>query len=124
MKTVLIIDDESAVCESLSINIREMGYDAIATAKGDSAEELIQQHGVDLVITDIYMPEQDGLEIIRRLRKQWAKMPIIAISGGGESGNLDVLRTALALGASASLIKPYEPAELESILQQFLNGRS
>ena len=124
MKTVLIIDDDSAVCESLSINIRAMGYDAVSTSTGDSAEKLIQEHDVDLVITDIYMPEQDGLEIIRRLRKQWAKMPIVAISGGGESGNLDVLRVALALGASASLIKPYEPGELESILSQLLNGSS
>ena len=101
-----------------------MGYDAVSTSTGDSAEKLIQEHDVDLVITDIYMPEQDGLEIIRRLRKQWAKMPIVAISGGGESGNLDVLRVALALGASASLIKPYEPGELESILSQLLNGSS
>ena len=75
---------------------------------------------VDLLITDLVMPGMEGMETIRRFRKEFAGVPIIAMSGKPNLGN--VLDTAIRLGAVRTLAKPFQPAELLNLVRNVLNG--
>jgi len=77
---------------------------------------------IDLVITDILMPEKEGLETIQELRQMDADIKIIAISGGDRSGNLSYLGMAAALGADDVLAKPYRRQELLTMIDTVLKA--
>ena len=76
----------------------------------------------DLVITDLIMPEKEGLETIADIRKSCADLPIIAISGGGRVGPMDYLETARFIGADATLAKPFGRQELITTVAELLAG--
>jgi YesN/AraC family two-component response regulator len=78
----------------------------------------------DMVITDILMPEQDGFGIIRSMRQEFPAVKIIAISGGGTVGSLDLLETARRLGADASLAKPIEAERLFEIVNELASTKA
>ncbi len=114
---VLIIDDEESIRSVLIRAISSLGYDVKAAADGHTGISLCNEWNPDIILTDIFMPEQDGLEIIRSLRKTLPGVPIIAMSGGGNMGHLDVLRTARAMGAVNNLSKPFEISDLKDALE-------
>ena len=78
----------------------------------------------DLVITDIIMPEQEGIQTITEMRKAKADAKIVAISGSARIGNVDFLKIAQALGAMAAISKPFDQDELLTIVKNCLAGRS
>ncbi|MDQ7247638.1 response regulator [Dongia sedimenti] len=124
MATILLIDDEVLVRQSLGHTLTDGGHTVVFA--GDGAEGLRQMHAVnpDLVITDIVMPDQEGLETIMELRKISATLPIIAISGGGRGGSLDFLTAASALGATTVLRKPFGGTALLEAVEACLNARA
>ncbi|MCZ6604453.1 MAG: response regulator, partial [Alphaproteobacteria bacterium] len=79
---------------------------------GDSGIKMVGAETVDVVVTDIIMPDKDGLETITELRKSHPEIKIIAISGGGRRVNRDYLPTAQAFGADRVLYKPFRPQEV------------
>lgn len=89
------------------------GIDAVAGAAG--REERV------VVITDIFMPDRDGLELTAALRRAHPALPIIAISGGGEARDTSYLRTAREFGADITLPKPFRPQELRAAVGEALN---
>ena len=96
----------------------------MATAtSGLGIEGVVAQHKADLVITDMLMPGRDGVETILALRRRHPGLRIIAMSGGGNRGNLD-LGMARKLGVSATLTKPFEPEELVNRVAEILAGPS
>jgi CheY-like chemotaxis protein len=114
MTRILVIDDEAAVRRMLRQMLEKAGYEVVEAPNGAVGLDLYHEHPVDLVITDILMPEKEGIETISTLRKTAAGVKIIAISGGG-GGRLnkeDVLFSAQAFGAVRTLAKPFDREEL------------
>src|SRR5688572_13777627 len=108
MPRILIIDDEQDTRLVLRESLEDADYQVQEAANGAEALKLCRVAPVDLVISDIFMPEKDGLEFISELRRRNRLLPIIAISGGGREG----LETAQKLGATAILHKPFTRDEI------------
>ncbi|MDA1099155.1 MAG: response regulator [Proteobacteria bacterium] len=109
---VLIIDDDNLVRATLARTLLQAGHEVIEAANGNEGLLKFDGRTIDLVITDILMPEKEGLETIRELRRSNAEVKIIAISGGDRVNNLSYLSMAAAFGADDTLAKPYRLADL------------
>lgn len=112
MATILVIDDDDMVRTMLIRTLNRGGHQALGASDGAAGVQVFRENPVDLVITDIFMPHQEGLATIMQLRRGFPNSRIIAISGGGARESLDVLPVAEALGASKTLRKPFTPAEV------------
>lgn len=114
--SILIIDDDDAVSRTLSLILTRAGYQVSAVTSGRKGLELLSQDGFDLVLTDIIMPELDGIEAIRRIRTDHPGLRIIAMSGGGQIDKADFLHMAEALGADRVLEKPVRSEQLLELI--------
>ena len=123
MARILVIDDDELLRGALRTALEGAGYDVMEAADGKAGLRLQRESGADLVVVDIFMPEQDGLEVIRGLRAEAPQPKIVAISGGGRIGQIDALRAAAAFGASRTLQKPFEPRELLTAVRELLAER-
>jgi len=103
---VLIVDDDIQVRTFLASLLETEGYTILQAADGKQGQALCDEGGVDLLITDLVMPEQEGLETIHAIRHHWPKLPIIAISGAFGGAYLELARK---LGAEAVIRKPFQP---------------
>lgn len=112
MASVLIIDDDDMVRTMLLRTVTRGGHEAFGARDGVEGVARFRDHPADLVITDIFMPNQEGLATIMELRRVKPDLKIIAISGGGARASLDVLPVAEALGAQRTLRKPFTPTEV------------
>jgi CheY-like chemotaxis protein len=116
IERILIIDDEEMIREGLKTTLELEGYKVLICNDGKEALRSLAIFQPDLVITDIIMPEADGIEVIITLRNMPLPPKIIAISGGGRISAGDHLKSARQLGAANTLTKPFSSAELlESI---------
>jgi DNA-binding response OmpR family regulator len=109
---ILLIDDDIAVLRTLEIILSDLGYDIVTAKDGIEGLRAFRKIRPDLVITDLIMPEKEGLETIIEMRRERPEVKIIAISGGGRLHNTNFLEIAASLGADAVLAKPFEPAQL------------
>lgn len=112
MARVLLVEDEGLLRETLSMALQDAGHMVTACATGAAAMATLEKAQFDVLVTDILMPETDGLELIRRLRKSGSDLRIIAMSGGGRTRNMDMLGYAKSFGADAALVKPFLPRDL------------
>lgn len=112
MKRILVIDDDNQTRQMLRQALERAGYSVVEARDGAEGLRHYQENPVDLVITDILMPEKEGLETIQELRERFPSVKIIAISGGGRTGKLDFLHVAEKLGALRTLHKPFPLQEL------------
>ncbi|MCF7837092.1 MAG: response regulator [Candidatus Marinimicrobia bacterium] len=117
---VLIIDDEPDLRRLLARAVASFGYDVQCADDGRAGAAICQTWAPHLVLTDIFMPEQDGLETIRWLRKAAPDIKVVVMSGGGGVGDLSMLRAARALGALQVLAKPFDLADLKTTLAAHL----
>ncbi len=116
MARILVIDDEPQVRTVLLKSLEFDGYQVMDAPNGKVGMKLFQEEPFDLVITDIVMPEKEGIETIGELRHYFPETKIIAISGGGQNLKANsVLHTAKILGANCTLFKPFE-------IEEFLNA--
>ena len=112
MSRILIIDDDIQVRAMLRQMLERSGYDVTDAPDGEAGMMLQRKEPAELVITDIIMPEKEGIETIMELRKEFPAVKIIAISGGGRIGPKDYLEMAERLGASRTMRKPIPRQEL------------
>jgi DNA-binding response OmpR family regulator len=119
---ILVIDDDHMVRYALSRILQRSGYDVVTASDGKRGMMLVREEHPDVVITDIIMPEQEGIETIGLLRHQYPQMKIIAISGGGRIRNIDFLEMARSLGADDVISKPFEADELLDRLRRVASG--
>ena len=122
---ILIIDDDAGIRDVLKQMLEKEGYYVETLADGRDAKQLHIVYQFDLIITDILMPEKEGIETILELRKEFPNLKIIAISGGGGSGLLraeSVLNIARTLGAARTLAKPFKRQEILDLIAEVLNG--
>ena len=120
MSSILVVDDDAAVLEVVSEMLRLEGHEVTVAENGVDAVREVAEHSYDLVITDLIMPEKEGLETIADIRRNVDNMPIIAISGGGRAGPSDYLETARFIGADATLAKPFRRQELIKTVESLL----
>lgn len=106
-QTVLVIEDDEVILSALISALDTEGYDAIGARNGVEALIQLDLRPIQVVITDIFMPEMDGIETILNLRKMFPNTKIIAISGGGSSQAIDYLPVSQRFGASRTLKKPF-----------------
>jgi DNA-binding response OmpR family regulator len=117
---VLVIDDDPAMLHSLRSVFEACGI-AIATARdGQAGLDAFRRISPKVVLTDIIMPEQDGIGVIMALRQERPGVKIIAMSGGGRIGKSDLLAIAKGLGADAVFPKPLDVNELVATVRQHL----
>jgi DNA-binding response OmpR family regulator len=120
---VLVIDDDHMVRYALSKILQRNGYDVVTASDGKRGMLVLHDEHPDVVITDIIMPEQEGIETIGLIRRDYPQMKIIAISGGGRIRNVDFLEMARSLGADDVIAKPFEAEELLGLLRELTAGR-
>jgi CheY-like chemotaxis protein len=120
--SILVIDDNELVRGFLRAVLEGQGHAVAEAGQGRDALQRLHQSSVDLVLTDIYMPDCDGLEVIMTLRREFPAVRIVAISGG--SGERNLLVAARQLGAQAVLEKPINVDELLKTVAAALSERA
>ena len=114
---ILFVDDDPIVTRLAARALNQAGFEVLEAANGRQAMAILMEQDVDLVITDIVMPEMEGLEMIGALRKSRPSLPVVAISGAFDGRYLDM---ALVLGARATLAKPLSLPRLLQTVRQTL----
>ena len=113
MKRILLVDDAPAVRLSIRAALQEAGFLVLEAADGKEALSLLETEAVDLIVTDLWMPNLDGVELLKRLRAGNVNVRVIAISGGGVRKPIDVSAAlAQTWGADAVLYKPFDNDDL------------
>jgi CheY-like chemotaxis protein len=115
--SILIIDDDAAVSRTLALVLARAGYHVSTATSGRKGLEQLAGGGFDLVLTDIIMPELDGIEAIRRIRADHPELRVIAMSGGGQIDKADFLHMAQALGADRVNENPVRSERLLELVE-------
>ena len=120
MPGVLIVEDDKELREMISISLTRRKFTVIEAANGKEAILHFKPSVTDLVVTDLIMPDEDGLKVIMKLRELKPSIKIIAISGGGKAGPGSYLNLAMALGANAVYSKPFSLNDLVAKIEEWL----
>ncbi len=120
MARILLIDDDDSARGVLRLMLSQFGHVVIEARNGREGMELFVHANADLVITDIIMPEKEGLEVVTEMRRMVPEVKIIAISGGGRLNPTDYLRMAKFLGAAKVLAKPISFDALNGAINEVL----
>jgi DNA-binding NtrC family response regulator len=123
MTKILVIDDDAIVRKTIVQLSEDDGYQVVNADDGRRGMALFGSAQPDVVITDVVMPEQEGIQTISEMRKAKAEAKIIVMSGNGHMGNADFLKIALALGAIDAIAKPVDPDKWSTIAKGCLAGR-
>jgi CheY-like chemotaxis protein len=119
MPRILVVDDEEILRELTTVYLEDAGYEVVVARDGREALRILENEAVDAIITDIVMPDMEGLELIRTLRRDYPGTGIIACSGGGAAlGPGNYLEMAETMGAAHSFPKPIDyPALLDALAE-------
>jgi DNA-binding response OmpR family regulator len=121
MHRILVIDDHEDICAFMKEALQLSGYAVDVATDGNTGLALHRRQPADVVITDIFMPDADGMETIQRLKTEFPKVKIIAMSGGGMmTKNVDYLSMAREFGADRVLAKPFDGDSLLGAVKQVL----
>lgn len=121
MANILVVEDDIRVSNLFQNSLTRAGHSVVLVPNGNDALRAFAQQPFDLIITDIFMPEKDGLEVIRELKRKHSAIKIVAISGGGGRMRAPIyLETARKLGADETLDKPFELKQLIATVNKLL----
>jgi DNA-binding response OmpR family regulator len=126
MPRILVIDDDALFVKLMVHTLKQRGHEVEFALDGLAGSRAFAEAEFDAVVCDIVMPEQEGVETIKAMRRQRPAVAIVAISGGlslGQASNIDVLHIAGQLGADVTLKKPFQLSELVAAVDQALNIR-
>jgi DNA-binding NtrC family response regulator len=125
MASVLVIDDDPGVRSVVMLLLEQMGHRAVTAEDGRIGLAKVVSDDFDLLIVDLFMPEMDGFETIRKIRNSKPTIPIIVISGSPDRVSApDYLKMATKLGAIESLRKPFRPDALRKVVDACLGSAS
>ena len=116
-KSILLIDDDDSLRRVVEYNLHEEGYRVITAADGTSGLQAFQSQPIDLVLTDIRMPEMDGLELLTRLKSMHPDLPVVILTA---HGTIDSAVDAMKLGAADYLTKPFNREQLKAAVRKAL----
>jgi CheY-like chemotaxis protein len=117
---ILVIDDDPRTRAAVRLMLEDAGAEVREAADGAAALPAYRQRPADVVLCDLFMPHADGLEAIVTLRRDYPDVKVIAMSGGGFNGIVDLLPVACHLGASGILHKPFDQTTLLSAIERAL----
>jgi CheY-like chemotaxis protein len=122
-RQVLVVDDDPEHCAYMAEILARRGYKSAMVLGGRAALRRLEQDSFAAVVTDVYMPDLDGIELVRELRQRWPELKIIAVTGGGGRHELPrgVVNFLKFLGISSILAKPFEPRELADAVRTALS---
>jgi DNA-binding response OmpR family regulator len=120
MAKILLVDDDPDIRSLLKIMLTGQGHEVVEATDGTQALRLAEAEPFDLVLTDLIMPDKEGIETIMELRKKFPRIRIIAMSGGGVGRQEDYLGLAGKLGAMRTLAKPFGIQELNEAVDAVL----
>jgi DNA-binding response OmpR family regulator len=118
---ILLIDDDLVVRTAMVQFLADLGYQVVVADDGERGLRLFRSEKPDLVITDIIMPEKEGIQTIVEMRREQPSTKIIAISGGGRIGNADFLKVARSMGANDVIAKPVDPDDFAARIKRCLS---
>ncbi len=118
-KTILIVDDSESIREVVSFTLKNEGYDVLVGVDGKDALKFLDGSHIDLIITDLHMPEMNGIEFIKSVRvmDQYKRIPILFLTTESQSSKKMEAKEA---GATGWIIKPFVPAKLIAALKKVL----
>lgn len=131
MAVILIVDDDALVAETVGLHLESAGHEAVFASHGGEALAQLKKRHIDIVVTDILMPEVEGIEFVLSARRQGHELPIIAMTGGSARqvaamSGYDYLKMARDLGATRTLRKPFTRRqflnEVEACLREAKGG--
>ncbi len=122
MARILIIDDEPQIRSMLKLMLERDGYEVVEAPDGVEGIRVYRQNPADLIITDLIMPNKDGIGMIIDLKKEFPEVKIIAMSGGGLNKPDGYLKGAKKLGASCTLTKPIDREEMLRVVAAILKN--
>src|SRR6267378_1676889 len=120
MARILVIDDQEPIRRVVRRALEQDGHEVFDASDGELGMEILESQSFDLVITDIFMPGQDGIVTLRQIRKRFPSLKVIVISGGDSTGLLDMRQDAEMLGAVKSLQKPFNAGEIMDLVRGVL----
>jgi CheY-like chemotaxis protein len=118
MPRILLIDDEVSFRDVLKVSLEQMGHSVVAAKDGREGVECYTGGSFDVVITDLIMPDKEGIETIIDIRKLNPEVKIIAMSGGGRVTSVDYLKIARQVGANQILTKPFSYDDIQAAIEQ------
>jgi len=124
MAIILVVDDEESLSKILVRFLTGLGHNVLSAPNGADALGILEHGAIDLLVTDINLPQVDGIEILKRLSKRGSRIPIIAMSGGGTFDKSLLLGSAELLGAVETLEKPFELDTLRQAVERVLSQPS
>jgi len=124
MSRVLLVDDDDQVRSLFVLALSNDGHTVTETASGAEALDLLTRETFDILVTDLIMPDTEGMEIIMKVRMQSLPIKIIAVSGGGSAGGSTYLDTAKRLGADLALKKPVPGSRLIEVVRVLTAGQA
>lgn len=119
---ILLIDDDLRVRTAMVQFLADLGYHVVVADDGERGLRLFRSEKPDLVITDIIMPEKEGIQTIMEMRREQPSTKIIAVSGGGRIGNTDFLKVARSMGANDVIAKPVDPDDFAARIKRCLSS--
>jgi DNA-binding response OmpR family regulator len=122
LANILVIDDDPAMRRMIDRILTGAGHQVTEAVNGVDGMKKFRAAAPEIVVTDIVMPDQEGIETIMKMRATGSRIGIIAISGGGHGSAGDYLLAARGLGADAILAKPFRPDELTALVEHLLVG--
>jgi CheY-like chemotaxis protein len=117
MSLILLVDDDDQFRDMVQAMLERLDHKVVIARNGNEAVQRYREQPPDLVITDLIMPDKEGLETIRELRRGAADVKIIAMSGGGRSTPTNYLKMAATMGAAAILAKPFTSQQLRDAIE-------
>ncbi len=117
-KRVLAVDDEPNMRRLLEITLRQAGYQPLIAANGREALEILKKDGADIVISDLHMPQMDGISLLKQMRESDINIPVIIVTAHGE---IDSAVNAMKLGASDYILRPFDLKTIELALDRALS---
>jgi CheY-like chemotaxis protein len=119
-RSILVVDDDREIRELLEHALTLAGYEVRTATNGAEALASLTEKPVEVLITDLIMPEKDGVQLISELRKSQPQVRVVAMTGGGHISSDQYLKLARAFGAQAVLTKPFSHAELLATMAKLL----
>ncbi len=119
-RAILVVDDETSITELVGRALRKKGHQVTTVSDGEQATRMVMRQRFDLVMTDLLMPDKDGIQVITEVRRKYPEIRLLAMSGGGHITQDQYLKIAKGLGAHAILEKPFTIEQLYEAVDKVL----
>ena len=124
MAIILVVDDDPISLKILRVILQENGHEVLEAGDGVQALKIFKEKPVDLVITDIFMPEKEGVETVRELKQADPDIKVIAVSGGSSSARFDSLDWVKMFGVKYTFTKPFDRDKIIDAVNDLLGTTS